>query len=301
MIVYKSEPMSAANTHPSGWLDRKGQFWNVPNHGHDEFAYWWLQKNGEEPGYMPSNDLEEMGWVHIRDGNFIITKDMNSAQKDAIYDWMHAKSPKAEFSEQTTMTSPKLLTIPQFLETYANEEEAEWKTYLGSDRYTIGNQIYDMYAKSYAAIGTHIKNAEGLFKYPIWEVAIFNGKPIAFMLKEKTKHGIKGGLAGSDGSPLGKKTLIKEHHEGMKRPFHYGELSGRLKELAEKFGEKPIPTDQAIKILKNLGHDPEKVDEQTYKRYLRNVGPVEKSMYGKPSEKEFPKEYMAISKRKLKR
>jgi hypothetical protein len=179
------------------------------------------------------------------------------------------------------------------------EDEIEWQTIRGNNRYSYMNNVFNMYEKTYAAIGTHIKKPEGLLKYPLWEIASLNGKPVAFMLKEKTEYGIKGGLAGTDGSKEGKKSLLKEHHEGLSRPFHFSELSGRLKELADKFGEKPIPTDQAMKILKDLGHDTEKVDETTYRRYLRNVGPVEKSFYGKPSQNKFPKEFFASLSKKV--
>jgi hypothetical protein len=174
----------------------------------------------------------------------------------------------------------------------------EWITVRGANRYDYADAVYDMYQKSYAYIGTHIKSAKELVeKCPIWELCIHEGKPIAFAMSEKTDRGIKGVLSGTDGSKEGKRALIDNHYDKLTRPFHYGELSGKIKEISDKLGLKPIPADKAIEILKEMGKDPEKLDETTYRRMLRNIGPVDKSMYGHPAPNKFPQEWHALSKR----
>lgn len=180
----------------------------------------------------------------------------------------------------------------------AEETTGEWLTLMGSNRHNYAKQVFDMYQKSYGSIGMHIKSADELIdKYKIWEVYFLGDKPIAFAMKSKTEHGIKGGVSGSDGSKEGKKAVVESF--GSERPFHYTELSGRPREIALQKGLKAVPADEAKKILKEQGHDVEKLDEVTYRRLLRNIGLVDKTMFGQPAEKKFPKEYYALSKRKL--
>lgn len=175
-----------------------------------------------------------------------------------------------------------------------------WMTLRGANRHDHAKAVFDMYQKSYQAIGTHIKDPKEIIEnYPFWELFFVDGKPIAFSLSQKTNRGIKGGLLGSDGSKEGKKAVVDLHQEQSSRPFHYVELSGRLKEISEKLGLKPVPADKAIEILKEMGKDPEKLDEITYRRMLRHLGPVDKTMYGHPSSQKFPQEWHALSKRKI--
>ena len=182
----------------------------------------------------------------------------------------------------------------------AEEKEWKWISVRGANRYDYAQAVFDMYQKSYGAIGMHIKSANELVeKYPFWELAVIGDRPIAFSLSEKTDRGIKGTLAGTDRSPEGKAAFRDNTSERFKRPFHYTELSGRMKEIAEKLGLQALPADKAMKILEELGKHTEKIDETTYRRLLRNVGPVEKSMYGHPAEKKFPKEWHALSKRRI--
>jgi hypothetical protein len=177
-----------------------------------------------------------------------------------------------------------------------------WFTVLGSNRSPFINDVFDMYHKSYQKIGTHISSPKELFdKYPIWEICFKDSKPIAFMTKEKTKYGIKDTLYGSDRSLAGIQALSEGMQSSLERPFHYSELSGTPKKLMEKMKIPAVQVERAIEILKNMGKDPLKVDEKTYMRILRNIGPIEKSMYGHPSSSPFTEEFTkALSKRKIK-
>jgi len=77
------------------------------------------------------------------------------------------------------------------------EKQAKAKKLTGGARRAVMQEVFDMYAKTYAAIGMHLKTPEALLKYDVWEVGFDDGVPIFFSLFETTSFGLKSGSAAS--------------------------------------------------------------------------------------------------------
>jgi len=152
------------------------------------------------------------------------------------------------------------------------------QTVRGQARNELLDEVWSMYRTSYAAIGLHIPNAQGLLKYDLWEVAFDGSQPVAFNLYSTTRFGLKTGLLGSDGSSEGK-SWVKQHIKARyRRPGVYGEVSHAVERLAAG-----TPVVCAVNVPKVLERPviPES-DGVHYKRQLAGMGWVVKKMVGNP-------------------
>lgn len=76
----------------------------------------------------------------------------------------------------------------------------------GSNRTQYTDAVWDMYVKTYKAIGLIVSNANGLIQeFPQWELCLGqDGGPHAFGLFKPTSFGLKAGLSGHDGTSEGR-------------------------------------------------------------------------------------------------
>lgn len=150
----------------------------------------------------------------------------------------------------------------------------------GNDRRDYIPQVWDMFEKTYRAIGMPVKSPEGLLKYPIWDLYFHEETPVMFNLYKDTPFGLKSGLSGSDGSSEGKRAVVDNLRSKFKQSGYYGEVSHKVEAIAIAAG---APVVCATFVAKILGKPVQPVgDSLHYERNLDGVGSVTKIMVGKP-------------------
>ena len=152
----------------------------------------------------------------------------------------------------------------------------------GSKRLEYLDDVWAMYEQTYRSIGLHIPNSACLLKYGVWELEMSpEGHPVAFNLFKKTSFGLKSGLAGHDGSSLGKRTAAANIRGKFKRPGVFGEVSHKVKAIALAAGAPAVcaayADDVTGKTIELYEADP-----ISYSRILKGVGKVTKTMIGNP-------------------
>lgn len=153
---------------------------------------------------------------------------------------------------------------------------AEW--YTGGDRRDVADSVWEMYRESYKQIGMHVSSPAGLLEYDRWEVLLSEGVPVAFNLYKTTPFGLKTGLLGSDGTPLGKESVKAHIKSRYRRPGIYGEVSHAVEKLSAG-----APTVCAIHVPKVLGKPVIPLEDGVhYQRKLEGVGLVTKKLVGSP-------------------
>jgi hypothetical protein len=159
---------------------------------------------------------------------------------------------------------------------------ASEKRVTGSARDEYLDPVWDMYAKTYAKIGMHIRSPQILLsKYPIWDLTFDQGVPIAFTLYKQTPFGLKSGLSGQDGSPAGRKAAIHNLRTKFREGGVFGEVSHKVKDIALASGAPVVCAAYADDVTgKQIEIDPE--DPISYLRVLEGVGPVKKTLVGRP-------------------
>lgn len=142
--------------------------------------------------------------------------------------------------------------------------------------------VWHMVEVSYSRLGMILDDARQLDEYDLWEVCFDpTGKIIAFFLSKLTPFGVKGGLAGSDGSKPGREATKSHFVEVIDKPGHYIEASHRIEELALAAGLPVVCAVNAKRVLnKPIAIEPDRVH---YTRVLANIGPTTKVMFGQPN------------------
>lgn len=154
--------------------------------------------------------------------------------------------------------------------------ESVWA--IGSERKDYVEVVWDMYKTSYQKIGMHVSSPTGLLDYDKWEIMFDGDKPVAFNLYKSTSMGLKAGLAGTDGSSVGK-SMLKEHFKArLMRPGVYAEVSHAVERISAG-----APVVCAVHVPKVLGKTviPQE-DGVHYQRSLEGLGPVVKKLIGSP-------------------
>ena len=146
------------------------------------------------------------------------------------------------------------------------------------------HKLWDMYVNTYQSIGLHIENSGKLTsKYKVsWLIDTDSDpEPDAFIIYKETNYGKKIALAGSDGSKLNKRLLIKKTVELLKTKGWYSEASLKVADILKAKGVNVIKDMNLIKkVLKK--HDIISIEgnEGYYKRKLGTMGIVKKQLFG---------------------
>ena len=144
---------------------------------------------------------------------------------------------------------------------------ASKKELKGGSRKEYADAVFEMVKGSYARIGVPASSAESLMKYDLWWVYVDGeGKPIAFNLFKVTPFGKKSGLSGSDGSSEGRNLIKDLIRTRFKTQGFYGEVSGRVEEIAMAAGAPVVPAKYVPLIIKKE-IEPE-ADGEHYSRTL---------------------------------
>lgn len=154
------------------------------------------------------------------------------------------------------------------------------KRITGGDRKNYEQQVWDMFVLTYSKIGLILSSPAQLYKYPVWDICFQGANPVSFNLYKKTPFGLKFGLAGSDGSSEGKKSIVNNIRTKFKIPGIYGEISHKVEDIALGAG---APVVCAYYVPEILGKPISETEDQIhYKRNLPQVGSVKKIMVGNP-------------------
>jgi len=140
--------------------------------------------------------------------------------------------------------------------------------------------VWDMVQVTYAKIGLIVDSPDELDEYNHWELFAAEDRWAAFVLSKTTVYGLKLGLAGSDGSRVGRHT-VKDY---VARSFfalgHYAEVSHRMEELAFD-ARAPLVCAVYVSDVLSKPIDPAR-DGVHYRRTIKGVGTVTKVLVGRP-------------------
>lgn len=151
----------------------------------------------------------------------------------------------------------------------------------GGDRESYIDDVWRMYEGIYRTIGMSVKTARGLLEYPVWDLVLHDGRPVAFSLYKQKKYGLKSGLSGHDGSSEGKSAALQSLRSKYKRPGVYGEVSHKVKAIALSAGAPVVCAAYASQVL-GKPTDIDEDDPLQYSRVLKGVGKVTKTLVGNP-------------------
>jgi len=181
------------------------------------------------------------------------------------------------------------------------KEKANWIVIDNSINYTsvdildfpleLKDQVFAVYENTYKQYINTTKNLlipepDGLFEYNRW-ILFYDDqdsdkKVISFLLFKTTNFGLKSGLTGSNGSYMGRKSVISFNINSFNSEGCYGEISDKLEDAILK--HVPI-VDFVIakKILTYLGKlDVVQKEDNHYSREIGNLGILTKIMVGIP-------------------
>lgn len=155
-----------------------------------------------------------------------------------------------------------------------------WTNIKGRERHAALDAVWDMVRSTYAKIGLIVDQPRELYKYDDWELFDDDGVWKAFVLNKTTPFGEKLGLAGSDGSRIGR-TAVKEYTaNSFSKMGNYAEVSHRMEELAFEAGAPVVCAAHATEIL---GKRVEPTNDGIhYRRAIKGVGEVTKVIVGLP-------------------
>jgi hypothetical protein len=156
----------------------------------------------------------------------------------------------------------------------------QWITVSGSERYEAVSAVWAMVQKTYAKIGLIVDQPQELYEYDNWELFVDDGAPVAFVLSKSTPLGLKLGLAGSDGSRVGRAAVKEYVASTFFDPGRYAEVSHRMEELAIEAGAPLVCAAYASDVLKK-DIAPAR-DGVHYRRVIKGVGEVTKVLVGLP-------------------
>ena len=145
------------------------------------------------------------------------------------------------------------------------------------------DEVWELIDKSYRDIGGCSKSKEELLEPQyLWKM-VRRGSKITAVTIYKSNDLRKLVIAACDGTPRGKNDLysiLKEDISEVGRGV-YGEYSGALEHLVNKFGANPTPVDIAEKILNGMNKDiiSKDPDGFHYTRLINGI-PRTKIMFG---------------------
>ena len=152
------------------------------------------------------------------------------------------------------------------------------------------SKIDDEVAKSKKLVGC--STSKQLVKIAnFWKYRTFNGKVIAAQLYSTKYGGRKLMYGGSDGSTEGKSALLQFLNEEVSQidRYSWGEVSGAVEHILQKYGAVPVPAPLAIALLQSIHmhNTPSiiskiiRIEKDGY-HYTRNIGGkiVTKIVYG---------------------
>lgn len=163
----------------------------------------------------------------------------------------------------------------------ATDDHGEWREVPLFAREAIREEIWAMYASSYATIGMSVKTPAGLSEYDVWNVYTDGATARAFRLEKTTAWGRKAGLAGTDGSPTGKAALRSRMATWFHVEGNYGEVSHAVEHMAQKANAPVVCASDVTRVLNGKTIRIE-ADGLHYTRLLADVGPITKIMVGRP-------------------
>lgn len=137
-----------------------------------------------------------------------------------------------------------------------------------------------MVQATYAKIGLIVDSPQELDEYDHWELFDDDGTWVAFVLSKTTPYGLKLGLAGSDGSRVGRNAVKNYVASSFFALGHYAEVSHRMEELAFDAGAPLVCAIYASDVL-NKDVEPAR-DGVHYRRAIKGIGEVTKVIVGRP-------------------
>lgn len=151
----------------------------------------------------------------------------------------------------------------------------------GGAREEWANKVFEMVEITYATLGIPAKSPNDLMEFDLWTLNMGpEGEPIAFTLIKTTPYGLKMGLSGFDGSPLGKSTNVANIRKKFSKPGVYGEVSHNVEGIATKAGAPAVCSSYVSGILKkDIAPAPDGIH---YVRNITGVGLTRKVMVGFP-------------------
>lgn len=157
-----------------------------------------------------------------------------------------------------------------------------WYHVTGRERRDAVPVVWDMVKATYSKIGLIVDSPHELDEYDHWELF---GDPdldqwVAFVLSKKTPYGQKLGLAGSDGSRMGRDAVKSYVAYSFFALGAYAEVSHRMEELAFDARAPIVCAAYASDVLnKDIVPD---ADGVHYRRAIKGVGEVTKVIVGRP-------------------
>ncbi len=178
-----------------------------------------------------------------------------------------------------------------FRDSYLNEErgfeKGSWEYLTNKEKSEFSDEIFDLINNAYAPIGgnpnyqspSDVDGSEGDANYLVID---FDDDPeFDAVVVDKTKQsGTKLASLGHDNSKQAKSLSVNFLSIMLKRPGHYIEVSGKLKDILVAKGV-PVVTDKETIQQVMKGKDIEMNDDGTYQRYLGNELHT-KTMMGNP-------------------
>lgn len=166
-------------------------------------------------------------------------------------------------------------------------KKGQWQPIPSSELKDFEDEIFDLISRAYAPIGGHpnynsagdVTGAEGSSEYEV--IDLDNDPDIDAVSVSKNKTGGKKFVAtGHDGSSPAKSKVVNHKAELLKKPGHYIEVSGKIKDILAAKGVEPVTDEETVrKILQ--GKDIEWLGNGEYKRAIGGQMHT-KMMMGKP-------------------
>lgn len=163
-----------------------------------------------------------------------------------------------------------------FRKQYLRESIAKdvWITLSKEEQEEFAEEIFDLISNAYADLGGHpnykspsdVVGSEGNSIYQVIDLDADDDLD-AVTVDKSRGSGLKSVAMGHDGSRQAKSAAVNIHAIMLKKPGHYVEVSGKLKDILASKGV-PIVTDEEVirRVLK--GKELEMNDDGTYSRSI---------------------------------
>lgn len=165
--------------------------------------------------------------------------------------------------------------------------KGQWQPIPSSELKDFEDEIFDLISRAYAPVGGHpnynkagdVTGAEGSSEYEVIDLDSDPDIDAVAVSKDKSA-GKKFVATGHDGSSQAKSKVVNHKAELLKKPGHYIEVSGKLKDILAAKGVEPVSDEESVrKILQ--GKDIEWLGNGEYKRVIGGQLHT-KMMMGKP-------------------
>ena len=165
--------------------------------------------------------------------------------------------------------------------------KGQWQPIPSSELKDYEEEIFDLISTAYSPIGGHpnykspsdVTGAESDAEYEVIDLDADPDIDAVTVSKDKPA-GKKFTATGHDGSSKAKSKVVNHKAELLKRPGHYVEVSGKIKDIFLAKGVEPITDEETVrKILQ--GKDIEWLGNGEYKRSIGGQTHT-KMLLGKP-------------------